>query len=102
MEEFNIQGKQTPFYKHCPVTFGYSLVFFDNLQYRQEPHLRGKPFFLSCSGFAIFYMRLLGSVKATFFGLSHKFTLFDGNAILKQCRKESKNASREAFISGQL
>jgi hypothetical protein len=26
MEEFNIQGKQTSFYKYCPGTFGYSLV----------------------------------------------------------------------------
>jgi hypothetical protein len=26
MEEFNIQGKQTPFYKYCPGTFGYTLV----------------------------------------------------------------------------
>jgi hypothetical protein len=23
MEEFNIQGKQTSFYKYCPGTFGY-------------------------------------------------------------------------------
>jgi hypothetical protein len=28
MEEFNIQGKQTSFYKYCPGTFGYTLVFF--------------------------------------------------------------------------
>ena len=27
MEKFNIQGKQTSFYKYCPVTFGYTLVF---------------------------------------------------------------------------
>jgi hypothetical protein len=27
MEEFNIQGKQTPFYKYCPGTFGYTLVY---------------------------------------------------------------------------
>ena len=27
MEEFNIQGKQTSFYKYCPGTFGYILVF---------------------------------------------------------------------------
>jgi len=27
MEEFNIQGKQTSFYKYCPVTFGYTLVY---------------------------------------------------------------------------
>ena len=26
MEEFNIQGKQTSFYKYCPGTFGYTLV----------------------------------------------------------------------------
>jgi len=26
MEEFNIQGKQTSFYKYCPGTFGYNLV----------------------------------------------------------------------------
>ena len=26
MEEFNIQGKQTSFYKYCPGTFGYILV----------------------------------------------------------------------------
>jgi len=26
MEEFNIQGKQTSFYKHCPGTFGYTPV----------------------------------------------------------------------------
>ena len=26
MEEFNIQVKQTSFYKHCPGTFGYTLV----------------------------------------------------------------------------
>jgi hypothetical protein len=26
MEEFNIQGKQTPSYKYCPGTFGYTLV----------------------------------------------------------------------------
>ena len=26
-EEFNIQGKQTSFYKYCPVTFGYTLVY---------------------------------------------------------------------------
>jgi hypothetical protein len=28
MEEFNIQGKQTPFYKYCPGTFGYTLVIY--------------------------------------------------------------------------
>jgi len=27
MEEFNIQGKQTSFYKYCPGTFGYILVY---------------------------------------------------------------------------
>ena len=27
MEKFNIQGKQTSFYKYCPGTFGYILVF---------------------------------------------------------------------------
>ena len=27
MEEFNIQGKQTSFYKYCPWTFGYILVY---------------------------------------------------------------------------
>jgi len=26
MEKFNIQGKQTSFYKYCPGTFGYTLV----------------------------------------------------------------------------
>jgi len=26
MEECNIQGKQTSFYKYCPGTFGYTLV----------------------------------------------------------------------------
>jgi len=26
MEEFNIQGKQTSFYKYCPGIFGYTLV----------------------------------------------------------------------------
>ena len=26
MEEFNIQGKQTSFYRYCPGTFGYTLV----------------------------------------------------------------------------
>jgi len=26
VEEFNIQGKQTSFYKYCPGTFGYTLV----------------------------------------------------------------------------
>ena len=28
MEELNIQGKQTSFYKYCPGTFGYALVVF--------------------------------------------------------------------------
>ena len=27
MEEFNIQGKQTSFYKYSPGTFGYTLVY---------------------------------------------------------------------------
>jgi len=27
MEEFDIQGKQTSFYKYCPGTFGYILVY---------------------------------------------------------------------------
>ena len=27
VEEFNIQGKQTSFYKYCPGTFGYTLVY---------------------------------------------------------------------------
>jgi hypothetical protein len=27
MEEFNIQGKQTSFYKYCPGTFGYIFVY---------------------------------------------------------------------------
>ena len=27
MEEFNIQGNQTSFYKYCPGTFGYTLVY---------------------------------------------------------------------------
>ena len=27
MVEFNIQGKQTSFYKYCLGTFGYTLVF---------------------------------------------------------------------------
>jgi len=26
MEEFNIQGNQTSYYKYCPGTFGYTLV----------------------------------------------------------------------------
>jgi len=26
MEEFNIHGKQTSFYKYCPGTFGYTLA----------------------------------------------------------------------------
>jgi len=26
IEEFNIQGKQTSFYKYCPGTFGYTFV----------------------------------------------------------------------------
>ena len=29
MEKFNIQGKQTSFYKYCPGTFGYTLVHYD-------------------------------------------------------------------------
>jgi hypothetical protein len=36
------------------------------------------------------------------FGLSRKFTPLNGNAILKQCRKIGKNASREKFTSEQL
>ena len=31
MEEFNIEGKQTSFYKYCPGTFGYILVWFSPL-----------------------------------------------------------------------
>ena len=27
IEEFNIQGKQTSFYKYCPGTFGYTLAY---------------------------------------------------------------------------
>ena len=27
IEEFNIQGKQTSFYKYCPRTFGYILLY---------------------------------------------------------------------------
>jgi hypothetical protein len=27
MEEFNIQGKQTSFYKYCPGTVGYTLAY---------------------------------------------------------------------------
>jgi len=27
MEEFNIQGKPTSFYKYCPGTFGYTLLY---------------------------------------------------------------------------
>ena len=31
MEEFNIQDKQTSFYKYCPGTFGYTLEqFYDS------------------------------------------------------------------------
>ena len=30
MEEFNIQGKETYFYKYCPGTFGYILVYCSN------------------------------------------------------------------------
>ena len=29
LEEFNIQGKQTSFYKYCPGTFGYNLVHYN-------------------------------------------------------------------------
>jgi hypothetical protein len=36
------------------------------------------------------------------FGLLCMFTLFKGNAILKQSREVSKNASREEFTSEQL
>ena len=38
MEEFNIQGKQTSFYKYCPGTFGYTLVLVRsrNRFYRRE------------------------------------------------------------------
>jgi len=32
MEEFNIQVKQTSFYKYCLGTFGYVLVFNRNAQ----------------------------------------------------------------------
>ena len=31
MEEFNIQGNQTSFYKYCPETFG-SLLYFRTLK----------------------------------------------------------------------
>jgi len=31
MEEFNIQCKQTSFYKYCPGTFGYTLVFLNTI-----------------------------------------------------------------------
>jgi len=31
MEEFNIQGKQTSFYKYYPGTFGYTLVRHSNI-----------------------------------------------------------------------
>jgi len=27
VEAFNIQSKQTSFYKYCPGTFGYTLVY---------------------------------------------------------------------------
>ena len=33
MEEFNIQGKQTSFYKYRPGTFGYTLVDVDTNTY---------------------------------------------------------------------
>jgi len=29
MEEFNIRGKQTSFYKYCPGSFGYTLLVTD-------------------------------------------------------------------------
>jgi len=38
MEEFNIQGKQTSFYKYCPGTFGYILVFTQILTDTGELH----------------------------------------------------------------
>jgi len=31
MEEFNIQSKQTSFYKYCLETFGYTLVLYYNI-----------------------------------------------------------------------
>jgi hypothetical protein len=40
MEEFNIQGKQTPFYKYCPGTCGYTLVVV-NLDWGIPGHIAG-------------------------------------------------------------
>ena len=36
MEEFNIQGKQTSFYKYCPGNFGYTLVQLSPWGWTQE------------------------------------------------------------------
>ena len=39
MEEFNIQVKQTSFYKYCPGTFGYILVYFVTDSIRELSHM---------------------------------------------------------------
>jgi len=37
MEEFNIQGKQTSFYKYCPGMFGYTLVYLNAFLLTMKP-----------------------------------------------------------------
>jgi hypothetical protein len=50
MEELNIQGNQTPFYKYCPGTFGYTLLCIDALVYNgiieQICPIQCTPFFI--------------------------------------------------------
>jgi len=42
MEEFNIQGKQSSFYKYCPGTFGYTLVTNLVREYSRQPEVINK------------------------------------------------------------
>ena len=57
MEEFNIQGKQTSFYKYCPGTFGYILVDADMccILVGNQLHLLGYKSFVVCSVDIFFY-----------------------------------------------
>ena len=81
MEESNIQGKQTSFYKYCPGTFGYILVFTTVFVFHQEKNWLCWKYVINHEG-RLRSSGTLHSVEGPFLPTLSCLTLEDGTSRL--------------------
>jgi hypothetical protein len=87
MEEFNIQGRQTSFYKHCPGTFGYKLeqLMADN----SSTTLLG--FSIKCSFISHFWQSTHHSISVLPYIAAPKLKIHCSAAVNAICAREWQN-----------